>query len=473
MASGADVTQKISEAEGELEGLSLSKEEPKDDQINENDRKVEGLQNGVEVHWGFGLQDLYRIALKFYKDKEGKAVHLGYAEKCSLVALTQQVTHGPHDPVSSPPVGVLDVVGKDRRLAWQTLGSMSREVAMEQFVNKLTDLVPTFRPYVEALWADKLEKERLAREEEERRKEEEEKRKLEEEERRKEEEERKKQEETKRQIQEALNQQTYEQFRSYAEQQFPGNPEQQAVLIRQLQDQHYQQYMQQVYQQQLLLQQQQQEQPQTEDGNYQVGGESQTEGGEESPAPEENGHDSDGGEEDSEDEETSQNVSPASMWTRRDIQDFKESIRREGGDSVIKVGHGETVTVRVPTHEDGTCLFWEFATDNYDIGFGVYFEWTKDTSNVVSVHISESEEEEEEEEAEGEGDDVERLAGRKHENGRPAQSVIIPVYRRDCHEEVYAGSHAYPGTGVYLLKFDNSYSLWRSKTLYYRVYYTR
>ncbi|VDP52694.1 unnamed protein product [Soboliphyme baturini] len=50
---------------------------------------------------------------------------------------------------------------------------------------------------------------------------------------------------------------------------------------------------------------------------------------------------------------------------------------------------------------------------------------------------------------------------------------IIPVYRRDCHEEVYAGSHVYPGRGVYLLKFDNSYSLWRSKTLYYRVYYSK
>lgn len=72
-----------------------------------------------------------------------------------------------------------------------------------------------------------------------------------------------------------------------------------------------------------------------------------------------------------------------------------------------------------------------------------------------------------------EGDDVERLAGRKPESARAAQSVIIPVYRRDCYEEVYAGSHTYPGTGVYLLKFDNSYSLWRSKTLYYRVYYTR
>ena len=55
----------------------------------------------------------------------------------------------------------------------------------------------------------------------------------------------------------------------------------------------------------------------------------------------------------------------------------------------------------------------------------------------------------------------------------PPTSVIIPIYRRDCHEEVYAGSHTYPGKGVYLLKFDNTYSLWRSKTLYYRVYYTK
>uniref|UniRef100_A0A8D8WQZ8 Golgi resident protein GCP60 n=1 Tax=Cacopsylla melanoneura TaxID=428564 RepID=A0A8D8WQZ8_9HEMI len=52
-------------------------------------------------------------------------------------------------------------------------------------------------------------------------------------------------------------------------------------------------------------------------------------------------------------------------------------------------------------------------------------------------------------------------------------SIISPIMRRDCHQEVYAGSHCYPGEGVYLLKFDNSYSLWRSKTLYYRVYYTR
>lgn len=58
------------------------------------------------------------------------------------------------------------------------------------------------------------------------------------------------------------------------------------------------------------------------------------------------------------------------------------------------------------------------------------------------------------------------------EKPQPPTDEIIPVYRRDCHQEVYCGSHIYPGRGVYLLKFDNSYSLWRSKTLYYRVYYS-
>lgn len=86
------------------------------------------------------------------------------------------------------------------------------------------------------------------------------------------------------------------------------------------------------------------------------------------------------------------------MWTNKDIVKFKETIKREAGDAVIKVGHGETVTVRVPTHKDGSHLFWEFATDGYDIGFGVYFEWTKPKTTQVSVHISESEDDDEDEE---------------------------------------------------------------------------
>ena len=58
----------------------------------------------------------------------------------------------------------------------------------------------------------------------------------------------------------------------------------------------------------------------------------------------------------------------------------------------------------MPTHEDGTCLFWEFATDYYDIGFGVYFEWSVSQTNTVSVHISESSDEEDLEEDEAKGE---------------------------------------------------------------------
>ena len=69
--------------------------------------------------------------------------------------------------------------------------------------------------------------------------------------------------------------------------------------------------------------------------------------------------------------------------------------------------------------------------------------------------------------------DIEKGSGSTNKPPKPRQDEIVPIYRRDCHEEVYAGSHPYPGHGVYLLKFDNSYSLWRSKTLYYRVYYSK
>jgi len=134
------------------------------------------------------------------------------------------------------------------------------------------------------------------------------------------------------------------------------------------------------------------------------------------------------------------------------------------------------VTVRVPTHNDGSALYWEFATDSYDIAFGLFFEWNKDSSETeVSVHVSDSEDEDLDEEDYGEEqNDAESGAAATHAPlvSGPPTSVVVPIYRRDCHKEVYAGSHPYPGPGVYLLKFDNSYSLWRSKTLYYRVYYT-
>jgi len=35
------------------------------------------------------------------------------------------------------------------------------------------------------------------------------------------------------------------------------------------------------------------------------------------------------------------------MWTRKDIDEFKANLLREGGEAVIKVNHGETVTVNI------------------------------------------------------------------------------------------------------------------------------
>ncbi|XP_037499537.1 Golgi resident protein GCP60 [Rhipicephalus sanguineus] len=445
--------------------------------------QVTSEQDACTVTWGFTLDQLYKMATAFFKEHEGKAFHISYEDKVNLVAYTLQVTHGKYNPERCKPLGYLDVVGRDRRQAWISLGDTDRETAMKKFIELLNLKCPLFRPFVEAHKADMEEKERKRQEEEEERRREQEEeleRQRLEEEVSKQEQERQRQLEQKRLIQEALNRQTYHQFKAYAEQQFPGNPEQQGVLIRQLQEQHYHQYMQQVLNQQ---QQQQQQQSGMADGGDTADGRPPadpqpvvTNGGDADTKGEEG--DSSGDEESTEEGgQVMPSIATASMWTRKDIKEFKEGIRKEGSNGILKVGHGEVVTVRVPTHPNGNCLFWEFATDSYDLGFGIYFEWTAEPGNQMSVHVSESEEEDEEEEEErsGEGGDVEKGSqGDPHNLAQQSSmSLVIPVFRRDCHEEVYAGSHLYPGQGVYLLKFDNSYSLWRSKTLYYRVYYTR
>lgn len=73
----------------------------------------------------------------------------------------------------------------------------------------------------------------------------------------------------------------------------------------------------------------------------------------------------------------------------------------------------------------------------------------------------------------GSAEQIENIPATPLFTNRPPLSIIVPVYRRECQNEVYAGSHTYPGQGCYLLKFDNSFSMFRSKNLYYRIFYTR
>ncbi|CAG9788383.1 unnamed protein product [Diatraea saccharalis] len=462
----------------------------------------QGIMESEERKWGLPLKEVYKHGLSFYKDKEGKALHLSYEDRLKLVAYTQQTAHGPLDPNSAPPLGVLDVIGRDRRAAWQSLGRMSQIQAMAGFVHALDRLCPLFKPYLEAIQKDFEDKklQELKRQEEEKAHMELQNRILLEKE--KQQSNKLTEEQQVQRIKDALNAQTYDQFLQYAQQQYPGNFDQQAILIRQLQDQHYQQYIQQLAMDQRLANTNIQD---NNDDPCDNETESRKEDNEdiikdcnlndvEAVDAMENNKSMQTLEkseitdytEESRGEEESDNVFPAveaaRMWTRGPIDQFKESARAGGG--TLTVGHGETVTVRVPTHKHARCLCWEFATDNYDIGFGLYFEWSKSPTTEVTIHVSESDDEEDaDDDGYGDADEEFTIHGsgdpemgsdrRSLSSPRPLVSLVVPIYRRDCHTEVYAGSHTYPGEGVYLLKFDNTYSLWRSKTLYYKVYYTQ
>ncbi|CAN9502180.1 unnamed protein product [Ophioblennius macclurei] len=164
-------------------------------------------------------------------------------------------------------------------------------------------------------------------------------------------------------------------------------------------------------------------------------------------------------------------LSPPTTWTSAELKELKAKLRADK-DSMVTVYRGDIMTVHVPTVPEAKKVCWEFATDGYDIGFGIYFDWTPVTSRSITVHISESsDDEDEEEELEGpvSNGDVEK-GSKSHANSNLGE--ILPVYRQDSHLSVHSGSHDFPGEGTYLLKFDNSYSLWRNKTLYYRVYYS-
>ena len=329
-------------------------------------------------------EELYKLAVSYFKENEGKNFHIAYQEKLHLIALTQQASQGSIESASLPALGTFDIIGKERRSAWEALGNISKEEAKEKFSSKLLDLSPGFKDYIITASRKKEEQKRSEQKRFEEQQQLDIKAKIRTAERQEEETQR-------RAIQDALNQQTFQQFKSYAEQQYPGNVDQQAILIKQLQEQHYYQYMHQLYQKQHCsaasdtsdtIEMSSSNMENTSDNNFSHEEETslmekkETKFTIESPMADLNLNNS---EEDCDPEE-------AQMWTRKDINEFKDSIKKEENESIIKIGHGETVTVRVPTHVDGKSIFWEFATDSYDIGFGVFFEWVEpEDTQVVRI----------------------------------------------------------------------------------------
>lgn len=99
-------------------------------------------------------------------------------------------------------------------------------------------------------------------------------------------------------------------------------------------------------------------------------------------------------------------MAPPSIWTFAKVKEFKSKLGKEKNSRLV-VKRGEVVTIRVPTHPEGKRVCWEFATDDYDIGFGVYFDWTPVTSTDITVQVSDSSEDEDEEE-----EDEEEIEGK-------------------------------------------------------------
>lgn len=143
-------------------------------------------------------------------ENSGKAIHLSYEDNLKLIAFKQQAAVGPFNANHAPALGVLDVIGRDRQQHWQLLGDITREQAMEGFIDLLDTMCSAFRPYIEAVRQNrdenlKAELRRMELEKEARQKREREQQELLEE--------GYKEELQRRQLQDALNKQTYQQFK--------------------------------------------------------------------------------------------------------------------------------------------------------------------------------------------------------------------------------------------------------------------
>ena len=120
------------------------------------------------------------------------------------------------------------------------------------------------------------------------------------------------------------------------------------------------------------------------------------------------------------------------LATKEYIDAFREAMQGNP-DSEAVVSNGEVLTVRVPKPFDGsTRIVWQFCTEDLDIAFGVDFET-------------------------------------KGEDGAVTSETVLPIMRINANTQVVTGSHTATTAGTWLLRFDNSYSYFRSKTIFYRV----
>lgn len=182
-------------------------------------------------------------------------------------------------------------------------------------------------------------------------------------------------------------------------------------------------------------------------------------------------------------------LEPATIWTKKSVNEFKASLTDDKHGGLYTVKQGTTLIIQVPTYPDGRYIYWEFTTDEFDIGFGLDFIYETNLIKPLALKIYEEINDDDDDD----DDDIDNLnlaiestnlneknttatdileRNRIEKAERAARTIsILPTYRRDSHEEVFVGRHRYPGQGYYLLKFDNTYSVLRSKSMFFRICY--
>ncbi|XP_045172153.2 SEC14-like protein 2 isoform X1 [Mercenaria mercenaria] len=97
------------------------------------------------------------------------------------------------------------------------------------------------------------------------------------------------------------------------------------------------------------------------------------------------------------------------------------------------IGRGSTLQLEYEVHEPNSILRYEFQTDGYDIGFGVFRKNSK-----------------------------ERLKASE-------MDTILSTQRSNCHLVPEDGAVECDSPGIYVVRFDNTYSWARSKKVYYVI----
>uniref|UniRef100_A0A0B6Z7E2 CRAL-TRIO domain-containing protein n=1 Tax=Arion vulgaris TaxID=1028688 RepID=A0A0B6Z7E2_9EUPU len=117
---------------------------------------------------------------------------------------------------------------------------------------------------------------------------------------------------------------------------------------------------------------------------------------------------------------------PHTYYRQNDLTDMTDFAE-------VSIGRGSSLQLDYVIDKPNSAIRWQFKTDGFDIGFGVYLRTTDHRQKAVDME------------------------------------PILPSQRVNSHMVPEDGSVTCRRTGIYVVRFDNTYSFVRTKKLYYQI----